>query len=78
MFTNPIEIVKIRMQVAGEISGHRPSAISLCKELGLFGLYKVFHISYSVLLRRVPLQRKLLSRGPPSFRFYFCLIIISP
>ena len=41
LFTNPIEIVKIRMQVAGEVAGHRPSAISLCRELGLFGLYKV-------------------------------------
>jgi len=39
MFTNPIEIVKIRMQVAGE-SGHRPSALQLVNELGLSGLYK--------------------------------------
>jgi len=40
MFTNPIEIVKIRMQVAGEVSGQRPSALSLCRELGFVGLYK--------------------------------------
>lgn len=40
MFTNPIEIVKIRMQVAGE-SGARLSAINLVKELGFSGLYKV-------------------------------------
>ncbi|XP_065053553.1 electrogenic aspartate/glutamate antiporter SLC25A13, mitochondrial-like isoform X1 [Rhopilema esculentum] len=40
MFTNPIEIVKIRMQVAGEVAGHKPSALNLCSELGLFGLYK--------------------------------------
>ena len=40
MFTNPIEIVKIRMQVAGE-SGTRVSAINLVKELGFTGLYKV-------------------------------------
>lgn len=39
MFTNPIEIVKIRMQVAGE-SGARLSAINLVKELGFSGLYK--------------------------------------
>ena len=39
MFTNPIEIVKIRMQVAGE-SGARVSAINLVKELGFAGLYK--------------------------------------
>ena len=40
MFTNPIEIVKIRMQVAGEL-GVRPGALELCKELGFTGLYKV-------------------------------------
>lgn len=40
MFTNPIEIVKIRMQISGEMAGPKPSAISLCRELGLFGLYK--------------------------------------
>ncbi|XP_066912954.1 electrogenic aspartate/glutamate antiporter SLC25A13, mitochondrial-like [Clytia hemisphaerica] len=39
MFTNPIEIVKIRMQVAGE-SGTQTSALKLVKELGFSGLYK--------------------------------------
>lgn len=39
MFTNPIEIVKIRMQVAGE-AGQRPGALMLCRELGFRGLYK--------------------------------------
>ena len=42
MFTNPLEIVKIRLQVAGEVlSNTRPSAIQVMKELGFFGLYKV-------------------------------------
>ena len=42
MFTNPLEIVKIRLQVAGELAGKtKVSAISVIKELGLFGLYKV-------------------------------------
>ena len=42
MFTNPLEIVKIRLQVAGEIAtAERLSAISVVKELGFFGLYKV-------------------------------------
>ena len=42
MFTNPLEIVKIRLQVAGEIVGKaRVSAISVIKDLGFFGLYKV-------------------------------------
>lgn len=42
IFTNPLEIVKIRLQVAGEIaSGAKISALSVVRELGLFGLYKV-------------------------------------
>lgn len=42
MFTNPLEIVKIRLQVAGEIaSAQKPSALAVVKELGFFGLYKV-------------------------------------
>ena len=43
VFTNPLEIVKIRLQVAGEIAtvGERVSAITVIKELGLTGLYKV-------------------------------------
>jgi len=41
MFTNPLEIVKIRLQVAGEIaSGAKVSAWGVVKELGFFGLYK--------------------------------------
>jgi solute carrier family 25 aspartate/glutamate transporter 12/13 len=41
MFTNPLEIVKIRLQVAGEIAaGSKVSAWSVVKELGFFGLYK--------------------------------------
>ena len=42
MFTNPLEIVKIRLQVAGEIAtGPKVSAIGVVRELGFFGLYKV-------------------------------------
>lgn len=42
MFTNPLEIVKIRLQVAGEIStGPKVSAYSVIRELGFKGLYKV-------------------------------------
>lgn len=41
IFTNPLEIVKIRLQVAGEIAkGAKLKAFSVVKELGLFGLYK--------------------------------------
>lgn len=44
IFTNPIEIVKIRLQTQGEIfrqTGQPPkSAIQICKELGFTGLYK--------------------------------------
>ncbi|CAF1085127.1 unnamed protein product [Didymodactylos carnosus] len=40
-FTNPLEIVKIRLQVAGEIqTAPRPSAIQVVRELGFLGLYK--------------------------------------
>uniref|UniRef100_A0AAQ5YZR8 EF-hand domain-containing protein n=1 Tax=Amphiprion ocellaris TaxID=80972 RepID=A0AAQ5YZR8_AMPOC len=42
IFTNPLEIVKIRLQVAGEITtGPRVSALSVIKDLGFFGLYKI-------------------------------------
>ncbi|XP_073788020.1 electrogenic aspartate/glutamate antiporter SLC25A13, mitochondrial isoform X1 [Danio rerio] len=41
IFTNPLEIVKIRLQVAGEITtGPRVSAFSVIRDLGFFGLYK--------------------------------------
>ncbi|XP_065334987.1 calcium-binding mitochondrial carrier protein Aralar1 isoform X3 [Cloeon dipterum] len=41
IFTNPLEIVKIRLQVAGEIAtASKISALSVVKELGFFGLYK--------------------------------------
>lgn len=42
VFTNPLEIVKIRLQVAGELaSTAKVSAITVVKDLGFFGLYKV-------------------------------------
>lgn len=42
IFTNPLEIVKIRLQVAGEITtGPRVGALTVMRELGFFGLYKV-------------------------------------
>lgn len=42
IFTNPLEIVKIRLQVAGEIAqGAKLKAFNVVRELGLFGLYKV-------------------------------------
>lgn len=52
VFTNPLEIVKIRLQVAGEIAGgSKVSALGVVKELGLFGLYKG---ARACLLRDVP------------------------
>merc|ERR1719464_2658213 len=52
MFTNPLEIVKIRLQVAGETAGgQRVSAFGVIKELGFFGLYKG---SRACFLRDVP------------------------
>ncbi|KAF2357823.1 Mitochondrial substrate/solute carrier [Trinorchestia longiramus] len=41
IFTNPLEIVKIRLQVAGELAlGQKIGAVSVIKELGFLGLYK--------------------------------------
>uniref|UniRef100_A0A8C8A3A6 Solute carrier family 25 member 12 n=1 Tax=Oryzias sinensis TaxID=183150 RepID=A0A8C8A3A6_9TELE len=41
IFTNPLEIVKIRLQVAGEITtGPRVSALTVVRDLGFLGLYK--------------------------------------
>lgn len=52
MFTNPLEIVKIRLQVAGEIVGRtKVSAIGVMKELGFLGLYKG---SRACFLRDIP------------------------
>ncbi|CAO1438497.1 unnamed protein product [Diamesa hyperborea] len=52
VFTNPLEIVKIRLQVAGEFAGGaKVRAWSVVKELGLMGLYKG---ARACLLRDVP------------------------
>uniref|UniRef100_A0A1B6EFM0 EF-hand domain-containing protein n=1 Tax=Clastoptera arizonana TaxID=38151 RepID=A0A1B6EFM0_9HEMI len=52
VFTNPLEIVKIRLQVAGEIaSGEKVRAWGVVKDLGLFGLYKG---AKACLLRDIP------------------------
>jgi solute carrier family 25 aspartate/glutamate transporter 12/13 len=45
VFTNPLEIVKIRLQIQGEIAKNvdgapRRSAMWIVKNLGLVGLYK--------------------------------------
>eukprot|EP01133_Synstelium_polycarpum_P004029 gene4029-4666_t len=48
MFTNPLEIVKIRLQVQG---GKGSSAISIVRELGITGLYKG---AGACLLRDIP------------------------
>ena len=47
IFTNPLEIVKIRLQVAGEMTqGTKTGAIGVIKELGFTGLYKVYMYMY--------------------------------
>jgi len=41
IFTNPLEIVKIRLQVAGEITqGPKINVFTILKDLGFLGLYK--------------------------------------
>lgn len=50
IFTNPLEIVKIRLQVAGEIAGgSKVRAWAVVKELGLFGLYKVRNMIFFLI-----------------------------
>lgn len=67
IFTNPLEIVKIRLQVAGEIAtAQKPSALMVVKDLGLFGLYKV---KQSIAFGRV---NELY--GPQTFSYLLCLI----
>ena len=54
IFTNPLEIVKIRLQVAGEMrEGTRTGAVGVIRELGFSGLYKVCIYLYVYLLRHV-------------------------
>ncbi|MCJ1269287.1 mitochondrial aspartate-glutamate transporter agc1 [Lobaria immixta] len=77
VFTNPLEIVKIRLQVQGEVAKTmegvpRRSAMWIVKNLGLIGLYKG---ASACLLRDVPfsaiyfptynhLKRDLFGEGP--------------
>ena len=77
IFTNPLEIVKIRLQVQGEVAKTlegtpRRSAMWIVKNLGLVGLYKG---ASACLLRDVPfsaiyfptynhLKRDLFGEGP--------------
>jgi len=52
LFTNPLEIVKIRLQTQGEPgSVAKRGAISIIRELGFFGLYKG---ASACLLRDIP------------------------
>jgi len=54
LFTNPLEIVKIRLQVQGEIRDKgavRKSAVTIIRELGFGGLYKG---AAACLLRDIP------------------------
>jgi hypothetical protein len=54
IFTNPLEIVKIRLQVAGEITtGPRVSALNVLRDLGLFGLYKVSRFSWTISVEKL-------------------------
>ena len=41
IFTNPLEIVKIRLQVSGEMAQtSKVGAVQVVKELGITGMYK--------------------------------------
>lgn len=57
MFTNPLEIVKIRLQVAGEMHGKaKVSAFTVIKELGFMGLYKVSAIVLQILRHGIQIR----------------------
>lgn len=51
IFTNPLEIVKIRLQVQGQLGGVKRGAGHIIRELGLVGLYKG---ATACLLRDIP------------------------
>lgn len=54
IFTNPLEIVKIRLQVQGEMPGVKKSAYHICKELGFTGKApSMFHQSPHYLRKRI-------------------------
>lgn len=50
IFTNPLELVKIRMQLAGE-SGQSQKALEVVKEIGFRNLYNGYR---SCWLRDIP------------------------
>lgn len=55
LFTNPLEIIKIRLQVQGQVALHTgaapKSAVQIIRELGFSGLYKG---AGACLLRDIP------------------------
>ena len=68
MFTNPMEIVKIRLQMAAmNEAAARPSALTVVKELGFLGLYKG---ATACFMRDIPFSM-IYFPTYASFRSYF-------
>lgn len=73
IFTNPLEIVKIRLQVAGEITtGPRVSALNVLRDLGLFGLYKVGRFPPVISTKVLWCERKCKPDFPPEMGNLSC------
>jgi solute carrier family 25 aspartate/glutamate transporter 12/13 len=74
IFTNPMEIVKIRMQVA---DAKKEGIVKIVRELGLFGLYKVIFFAklmpYQLIdiIKNIKGVRACLLRDIPFSMIYF-------
>lgn len=76
--TNPMEIVKLRLQLQGEAGGVKTSAAAVVRELGLRGLYKgiaatwLRDVPFSIVFFPLFANLKTAFRGNDSMLGLFC------